>query len=409
MSLPDDVALRVSNLSKVYKIYNRPSDLLREVLLRKPRHREHYALRDVNFEVKRGEVVGIIGRNGAGKTTLLRIVSNTLDYTSGKVEVNGRISALMALGTGFNMELTGRENILMGGLCLGMTHEEIRAKQDEIIAFSGISSFIDAPCRTYSSGMLARLAFSVAAHVDPDILIVDEALATGDIVFTAKSYARMREIARSGATVLLVSHSMQQIYDMCHRAIYLENGCVAAQGDPRAVGAIYEKKLYDEINSQQNYTVPILEKCDDLSTAHPFTIIDVYISDADKNKTTMLKSGARYQLNFVLSFNDDVGNGSVHFVLKTLTGVELYGTNSCVQGKYVVGRKGETKTIAYDFKCMLGTGNYILSVVSGLTLSGLTDDNNVVILQSLPNFYSFYVENNIKMIGYVNLDFKYST
>lgn len=409
MSLPDNVALRVSNLSKVYKIYNKPSDLLWEVLLRRPRHREHYALRDVSFEVKRGEVVGIIGRNGAGKTTLLRIVSNTLDYTSGKIEVNGRISALMALGTGFNMELTGRENILMGGLCLGMTHEEIRAKQDEIIEFSGIDSFIDAPCRTYSSGMLARLAFSVAAHVDPDILIVDEALATGDIVFTAKSYARMREIAKSGATVLLVSHSMQQIYDMCHRAIYLENGCIATQGSPRTVGEIYEKKLYREINSRQNNAVPISETYGDLGSSHPFAVIEIYILDADKNKTITLKSGSRYQLNFVIKFNDNVNNGTVHFILRTITGIELYGTNPCAQGKTIVGQKGETKNITYDFKCRLATGSYILSTTTGALLGDdLTNLNNVIIFQSLPDFV-FSVENYTMMVGYVNLDFKYTT
>ncbi len=197
---------------------------------------DFWALKDVSFEVKRGEVVGIIGRNGAGKSTLLKILSRITEPTTGRVEINGRVASLLEVGTGFHPELTGRENIYLNGAILGMTRVEIRSKFDEIVAFAEVEKFLDTPVKRYSSGMYVRLAFAVAAHLEPEILIVDEVLAVGDAQFQKKCLGKMGEVSREGRTVLLVSHQMGVISQLCHRSIILDNGTISFVGEtPRAI------------------------------------------------------------------------------------------------------------------------------------------------------------------------------
>jgi ABC-type polysaccharide/polyol phosphate transport system ATPase subunit len=364
MSDDKEIAIRVNDLGKMYRLYQRPSDVLRELITRKPRHREHWALKDINFDVHRGEVVGIIGRNGAGKTTLLRIIAGTLDHTKGSVDVRGRVSAIMVLGTGFNMDLSGRENILLGGLCLGMTHQEIAAKTDEIIAFSGLKEFIESPCKEYSSGMVARLAFSIAVSVEPDILIVDEALSTGDMIFNAKSYARMREIARSGATVLFVTHSLQQIYDLCDKAILLNRGTVASVGDPRSVGYLYEQMVHEEMATLNGAQAPHLQIANfEGDTNRRAEIKSAMLVDKLTGEPTRrMIDGHEYILKILVHANDDIASLSVGFDIRTQTGVQVYGYSTSVGGVVETIASGESKEFLVSILAAFNNGSYFLNV-----------------------------------------------
>lgn len=242
--MSSDIAVKVENLSKCFHIYDRPRDRLLQMFARgrKQYYREFWALKDVSFEIKKGETVGIIGRNGSGKSTLLQIICGTLSPTSGTVEIQGRVAALLELGSGFNPEFTGRENVYMNAAVLGLSKEEVNLRFDEIEAFADIGEFIEQPVKTYSSGMMVRLAFSVAVHVKPDILIVDEALAVGDIVFQMKCLDKMEEIRSRGTTILFVSHSQEQVKRFCTSAVWLEHGVVQQIGESNYVSDQYRDR-----------------------------------------------------------------------------------------------------------------------------------------------------------------------
>jgi len=369
-----DIAIKVRNLSKMYKVYSKPSDILWELVRGKPRHSEFWALRDVSFDVKRGGVVGVIGRNGAGKTTMLRILADTLDKTSGEVEVKGKVSAIMALGTGFNAEFSGRENVLMGGLCLGMTRSEVMKKTDSIIDFSGLKDFIDQPVKTYSSGMMARLAFSTAVSVEPDILIIDEALSTGDMVFAAKSFARIREIASSGATVFFVTHALQQIYELCNYAILLERGRIMEMGDPRQVGYAYEQMMHEEMAELNKKAPPVYSfgeqtlgdegpPGEDSLTGEEepelAKVLDVRLLDQQGDPVGRLYQEESYTIRIRVLCNQSFENISIGYRIQSPSGTAVYGTSTAVQGIKVSAKEGEIVSVDFSFVCCLAPGAYI--------------------------------------------------
>ena len=237
----NEIAIKVENLSKVYKLYDKPIDRLKESLSlsRKEYHKKHYALNDVSFEVKKGETVGIIGVNGSGKSTLLKMITGVLTPTSGNITVSGKISALLELGAGFNPEYTGMENIYLNGTMMGYTETEMDERVDAILSFADIGEFIHQPVKTYSSGMFVRLAFSVSINVEPDILIVDEALSVGDNIFQAKCYKKFEELKNEGKTILLVTHDVDSIRRFCDRAIWINKGCTKELGDVENVTGRY--------------------------------------------------------------------------------------------------------------------------------------------------------------------------
>jgi lipopolysaccharide transport system ATP-binding protein len=251
--------IEVSHLSKCYQIYDKPSDRLKQMLLRgrKNYYREFWALKDISFNIQKGETVGIIGRNGSGKSTLLQMVCGTLNPTDGHIKTHGRIAALLELGSGFNPEFTGRENVYLNGTILGLTHEEIEARYADIVAFADIGQFIEQPVKTYSSGMVVRLAFAVIAHVDADILIIDEALSVGDAFFTQKCMRFLRRFMDQG-TVLFVSHDTAAVKNLCTRCIWLNNGEIATQGPSKEVTEHYLQDYYAQIQqSTANDATPV--------------------------------------------------------------------------------------------------------------------------------------------------------
>lgn len=313
----NNIAIRVSNLSKCYQIYGTPRDRLKQFVVPrlqrmagqtpKQYFREFWALKDVSFEIKKGETVGIIGRNGSGKSTLLQMICGTLSPTSGSIQTNGRIAALLELGSGFNPEFTGRENVYMNASVLGLSNEEIDARFNDIVAFADIGEFIEQPVKTYSSGMMVRLAFAVIAHVDAEILIIDEALSVGDAFFTQKCMRFLRNFMQNG-TVLFVSHDTGAVINFCQRAFWLDKGASKYQGEPKEVARLYLAKLYEtqQGESEVSFSKKTIES--ELSSEQPRDMRLDFINSTSRRNDIELFSFTPDAASF------GMGGGTVTFV-----------------------------------------------------------------------------------------------
>jgi lipopolysaccharide transport system ATP-binding protein len=358
----------------MYKVYPKPGDLFWEMITHKSRHKEFWALRDISFEIGRGQVVGLIGRNGAGKSTILRILAGTLDKTSGEIEVKGKISAILELGTGFHPERTGRENIYMGGLCLGMTKKEIDAKVEEIIDFSELEAVIDQPFKTYSSGMQARLTFSTAVSVEPDIFIVDEALATGDALFQEKCLRKIRSICTSGATVLLVTHSLFHIYEVCSSCLLFHESRLLESGDPRTVGQRYERLLWaDKMptsqdrkrlasqDSQASFTMTSSFPGKPASAKNsPVEFQSLEITNEIGHPVLLFEIGQKYKVTLRYRFHDHVQQPNFGFSIQKESGLTITGDTTYENGVRIVGLADTVVTVSFGFTCRLLSGIYMI-------------------------------------------------
>lgn len=378
-----DSVIEIKNISKIYNLYNKPSDRLKEALFaRQSRHTEFAALNNVSFNVNKGEILGIIGKNGSGKSTILKIITSVLTPTSGECIVKGKIAALLELGAGFNMEYTGIENIYLNGQMIGFSKEEMDKKLQDIIDFADIGEHIYQPVKTYSSGMFARLAFSVAISVDPDILIVDEALSVGDVFFQNKCYRRFEEFRERGKTILFVTHDMGSVIRYCNRCVLLNAGKKIAEGKPQEMVDLYKRIMVgqwneneessDEASSIQTSNVKNDQLWKDQISTNPdievygdgrADIIDFGIFSDTGDIGNNVYKGDYYSVKMKVRINEDNLNPIFAFKLRDIKGTELTGTNTMLEDIDTSQcKKGDIVTITFRQKQYLQPGQYLVSL-----------------------------------------------
>lgn len=379
-----DTVIEIKNITKIYNLYNKPSDRLKEALFsRKSRHTEFAALNDVSFDVCKGEILGIIGKNGSGKSTILKIITNVLTPTSGECIVKGKIAALLELGAGFNMEYTGIENIYLNGQMIGFSKEEMDKKLQDIIDFADIGEHIYQPVKTYSSGMFARLAFSVAISVDPDILIVDEALSVGDVFFQNKCYRRFEEFRDKGKTILFVTHDMGSVIRYCNRCVLLNAGKKVGEGKPQEMVDLYKRIMVGQWNENEEKNSTIANSIDSTNinvnrlwkeqiSTNPdmevygdgrAEIIDFGIFSDSGNIGNNVYKGDYYTVKMKVRINDDNLNPIFAFKLRDVKGTELTGTNTMLEDIDTSHCKnGDIVTISFRQKQYLQPGQYLVSL-----------------------------------------------
>lgn len=371
------VALRVEKVSKQYRIYEHPGDRLKESITRGRlrRHKEFWALRDVDFQIEAGTTVGIVGPNGCGKSTLLEIISGTLAPTHGDVWHEGRIAALLELGAGFDPEFTGVENVYMNASLLGLTRRETDALFPAIERFAEIGPFLYQPVKSYSSGMYVRLAFAIAASVDPDILIIDEALAVGDAVFQHRCLRRLKELRERGTTVLFVSHDGAAVRALCSRALLLKAGTLIADGKPADVLNQYQKIIMEREQAYEadtalatppDFAAEELSRPLDYSYRHGNGSAEIFggtLKDATDRELHVVESGEPVSLRVVARFLRDLEDPVIGFLIRNRHGIHVYGTNTKEQQvEFGDVRRGEIIDVTFSFECWLGIDQYSISL-----------------------------------------------
>jgi lipopolysaccharide transport system ATP-binding protein len=374
--------LRLERVGKCYHIYANPQARFRQALLNRlpwlprsePLYREYWALRDVSFTLQRGEALGVIGRNGAGKSTLLQIVAGTLDTTEGIVETSGRITALLELGSGFNPEFNGRENVFLNAQILGLSRADALARFDEVAAFADIGDFIDQPVKTYSSGMTMRLAFAVQTIFEPDILIVDEALSVGDAKFQDKCFRKIRSLRDSGVAILLVSHDVNAVTTFCDRAILLDGGRLVEEGTPRDVARRYIERLYTEPAQAEPAPPAVVSRPaegENDGAGYRFgnravEILGIEIVDEIGGKTSLLNSGGRYRITQRVRANADVDDLATGFMIRNARGTDLFGVTNKTAGVATPPlKKGDVIDVSITVTAWLAAGDYFLQAANG--------------------------------------------
>jgi len=408
-------AIKVSNLTKTYHLYNKPQDRLKEALhpFKKSYHHDFYAMDDVSFTINKGETIGIIGKNGAGKSTLLKMITGVLTPSSGEVETYGKIASLLELGAGFNPDMTGLENIYLNGTLMGFTKEEMDPKIDAILAFADIGEFIYQPVKMYSSGMFARLAFSVSINVEPDILIVDEALSVGDMAFQMKCFKKFQEFQSQGRTILFVTHALDTILRYCNRGIVIDAGKLVFDDTPKAAVDAFKKVLSNDFykiekstQTTTNNTTNSLMK--DSFTTHKeldiygngkATISDYGILNEENTPSSIVNYDSQFKIIMKVKVVEKIQDPIFAFTLKDVKGLEITGTNTSMKyihtGNYA---SGQIITITFTQKANLQLGSYALS----LGCVGL-NETGIEVYSRIYDAIIFDIIGSEQMVGFFDL------
>lgn len=424
----ENIAIQVNNVVKTYKLYEHPKDRLKDALglgKKDKLYKEHDALKGVSLTVYKGESVGIIGTNGSGKSTILKIITGVLNATRGEVVVDGRISALLELGAGFNMEYNGIENVYLNGTMMGFSQKEIDEKLPAILEFADIGDYVNQPVKTYSSGMFVRLAFAVAINIDPEILIVDEALSVGDVFFQAKCYHKFEEFKEMGKTIVFVSHDLSSISKYCDRVVLLNQGVKLGEGSPKEMIDAYKQVLVGQYplpeiktgfdadetdNSKENEDSKKLStSSDNANVVNPdlleygtkTAVIDEYYLEDEKGiKTSALIKGSSCTMHMFVRINEDIDAPIFAFSIKNVKGVEITGTNTMFEKVFLESvKKGERKHITFTQNMDLQGGEYLIS----LGVTGY-EKEDFVVYHRLYDVMNMTVISDKNSVGYYDMN-----